>query len=289
LEIQRLEKVESTLQEQEERIEKYRQESTSYKAQIASLIAEIETLQKYKDRLNESQDAVSDLMSRIAGMATKITTLKKELKTLEEETERRVKKQQDEIIRLQEYTGVLQAEFEMMEKEKDTQIQTIQTELNLKDADMEILGTRTREAETQLIAVQESINRTLNIDQRLEDLSAASAQRTLSLEKKLEVFELTADGLTKMKEDLIQEKQMLQEKVQMVTTYEKVLQNTELGKIFLLVKALGTTNIEHLSRALGTPKIIMLPSVRELTRMGVIMFDNTNVTFVKSDMESPPT
>ncbi len=266
LELHRLEKASSTLQEKEKLIIELREELTNYKAKIAELNAEVETTQKYQEQLLESQDAVSDLMSRIAGMATKVTKLKAELKKTIEERDRKHKEQQNEIIRLNERVGALQAEND------------------LKTTEIEALQIRASDAETQLSAVQESLSRTLDLGEKLDAFSAESAKRKLSLEKRLEVFEVTADGLAQMKEELIREKELLKEKVHLSDTYVKVLQQTDLGRVFLIVKALGETNVDHLSRALGIPKLNLLPSVRELDRMGVISFQRKKVAFIPLDV-----
>ncbi len=277
IEISRLEKANTIVQEQEEAINKLQKENTSFKAQISALNAEIDTITKYKGQLNESQDAVSDLMSRIAGMASKVTTLKSEIKIYEQDRERYQKEKQTEIIRLNERIGELQSELD-----------TISADNYKKESEIESLETQVRESEAQLATVQESISRTLNIDEKLQALSTQSAERKMSLEKRLEVFELTADGVNKMKEDLAKERQSLHEKIEMITIYEQVLQNTELGKIFLLVKALRTTNVDHLSRALGIPKLNLRSSVRELSELGLIQIAKDNVTFLKSEEAKTP-
>jgi len=305
LEINRLERENITIQEYETQIEEFRKEITNYKSQIATLKAKTETLQKYKGRLSESQDAVSDMMSRIAGMASKITSLKAELKSIEEEKERTTKEQQQKIIQLNERNGKLQAElekyikdsgmkletfqneFEKIAQEKDEKIENYQTQLSIKNTEIAELELRTKTAEEQLNKLQESISRTIDFDEQLDQLSAESAKRQISIEKKLEIFELTADGMAKMKEDLVQEKELLQDKIRMVDAYELVLQGTNLGKVFLLVKALKTTNVDHLSRALGIPKLNLLPSIRELTQMGVIILKGKKVSFVEPKSEEP--
>ena len=277
IEISRLEKSNTIVQEQEKALNKIKKENTSYRAKIAALNAEIDTITKYKGQLTESQDAVSDLMSRIAGMASKVTSLKSEIKIYEQERERYHKEKQTEIIRLNEMTGELQSELD-----------TVMADNNRKQVEMESLETKLRESEAQLATVQESISRTLNIDEKLQALSTQSVERKMSLEKRLEVFELTADGVNKMKEDLAKERQSLHEKIGMITIYEQVLQYTELGKIFLLVKALRTTNIDHISRALGIPKLNLLSSIRELSELGLIQIVKDNVTFIKSEEAKTP-
>ena len=266
LELQRFEMVRSTLQKKEEHIKRLREELTTFKAKVAELNAEVETTQKYQEQLHESQDAVSDLMSHIAGMATKVTKLKSELKKTVKERDRKHKEQQNEIIQLNEQVGALQAEND------------------LKSTEIEALQIRAKDAETQVSAVQESLSRTLDLGDKLDAFSAESAKRKLSLEKRLEVFEVTADGLAQMKEELIREKELLKEKVHLSDTFVKVLQQTDLGRVFLIVKALGETNVDHLSRALGIPKLNLLPSVRELDRMGVISFKRKTVAFIAPDM-----
>jgi len=267
LELQRLEQANKTLQEKENRIKGLRDELISYKAKVAELNAEVETTQKYQEQLHESQDAVSDLMSRIAGMATKVTKLKSELKKTIDERDRKLKEQQNEMIRLNEQVGAFQAENDL----KTTEIKALQI--------------RAKDAETQLSAVQESLSRTLDLGEKLDTYSAESTKRKLSLEKRLEVFELTADGLAQMKEELLQEKELLKDKVNLSDTYVKVLQQTDLGRVFLIVKALGNTNVDHLSRALGIPKLNLLPSVRELARMGVIDFERKSIAFIPPVVE----
>ncbi|MFQ6125223.1 MAG: hypothetical protein ACE5R6_11565 [Candidatus Heimdallarchaeota archaeon] len=267
LELQKFENISSMLQEKENLLKELREELITYKAKVAELTAEVETTHKYQEQLHESQDAVSDLMSRIAGMATKVTKLKAELKKTIEERDRKLKEQQNEIIRLNEKVGVLQAEND------------------LKSAEIEALETRASSAESQLSAVQESLSRTFDLGEKLDAFSAESTQRTLSLEKRLEVFELTADGLAQMKEELLREKELLKEKVHLSDTYIKVLQQTDLGRVFLLVKALSKTNVDHLSRALGIPKLNLLPSVRELARMGVIDLKRKSITFIPPVVE----
>ncbi|MFQ5820405.1 MAG: hypothetical protein ACE5I5_10500 [Candidatus Heimdallarchaeota archaeon] len=266
LELQRFEMARSTLQKKEELIKRLREELTTFKAKVAELNAEVETTQKYQEQLHESQDAVSDLMSRIAGMATKVTKLKSELKKTVKERDRKHKEQQNEIIQLNEQVGSLQAENE------------------LKTTEIEALQIRAKDAETQVSAVQESLSRTLDLGEKLDAFSAESTKRKLSLEKRLEVFEVTANGLAQMKEELIREKEVLKEKVYLSDTFVKVLQQTDLGRVFLIVKALGETNVDHLSRALGIPKLNLLPSVRELDRMGVISFKRKKVAFIAPDM-----
>ena len=286
VELKRLDKLDSELTEKEQLNKRLREEVTTHKTQVAALTAEIEALEKHKDKLRESQDAVSDLMGRIAGMATKITNLKAELKTIEEK-DRKIQEQRDTMIELNERIGVLRAEFETQIKEKDTKIHELQTDIQLKNKEMEALETKTRETEAQLTAMQESIHRTLALDDKLEALGVESTRRTESLEKQLAIFELTADGLSQMKEDLVKEKKLLHEKIQLTDIYATVLRKTDLGKVFLLVRELGQTNVDHVSRALGIPKLNMLPFVRTLAKMGVITFDKKTVAFIAPAVEEP--